>query len=189
MENNTSSQEKLFAQAKAETESTIERFSRARQDWLNQGFTNHVKFLDMAVEWFLDGHSGTDRKQYLWEMFHHVINFGSVNLFMDSLMGFIGHELLDDGACRIEWKVLDLDSNRRLIWDKETNDFKHRVVTQDNPKSLPVVVYERDDGRPADVDELLEAMDVCFQRKRKRLQEMVEFQKEIHDLLKGTKDD
>ena len=126
----------------------------------------------MAVEWFLDGHSGTDRKQYLWEMFHRVINFGSVNLFMDSLMGFIGHELLDDGACRIDWRVLKVDSSYMLVWDRANNEHEHLVVTQDNLQSLPIVVYERNDGRTADVSELLEAMDICFQRNRKRIEEL-----------------
>jgi len=186
MENNIP-QEKLFAQARTETESVIERFCRARKDWLNEGFTNHVKFLDLVVEWYFDDHKGTDRKQYLWEMFHRVINFGSPNLFMDSLLGFIGHELLDDGASRIDWRVLDFDSNRSLVWEKESNDFKHLVVTQDNPRSLPIVVYERDDGRAADVSELLEAMEVCFQRNRKHLEEILETQKEIQALMKESK--
>lgn len=187
MENNKL-QEKMFAQARAETENTIETFRRVRQDWLNKGFADHVKFLDLVVEWYFDDHKGTDRMQYLWEMFHRVINFGNTNLFMDSLLGFISNDLLDDGACRIEWRVLDLSNSPQLIWDKEANEHKHLVVTQDNPQSLPIVVYERDDGRVADVGELLEAMGVCFERQKKKLQEYLEREDQKNELLKRIRE-
>lgn len=113
--------------------------------------TDIGRFMERALEWRTDA----SKMQLLWELFHEVIDMSDLG-FIGSFVSFVSHELLDDGAFRVEWRKAFLDENKRLVW--LGGDFKTVLTDKDDPKAKPVVVYDVDEGTQ-DVCLLMEAMD------------------------------
>lgn len=82
----------------------------------------------------------SERGHWLWEVFHEVLDMSDL-MFLDSFLEFVGHDLLDDGAFRIEWRK-----------------FGKELTTKDDPNAEPVVVRDYDEGTQ-DVALLMEALD------------------------------
>lgn len=114
--------------------------------------TNVGRFMERALEWRTEA----SKRQLLWELFHEVIDMSDLG-FIGSFVSFVSHELLDDGAFRVEWRKAFLDEKHNLVW-LPGGDFKTVLTDKDDPKAEPVIVLDFNEGTQ-NVALLMEAMD------------------------------
>lgn len=134
------------------------------------------EFVQRVFAWKQD----STRKQWIWELFHEVIDFGSRD-FNGNFGSFVSNYLLDDSEFRVEWRKPAVDSNGRLIWGK--GGFETVVTTKEDPAAEPVVVSDFIDGRQ-NVSLLMEAMDHMERRHEERIQENEKVQKLLREMRK-----
>ena len=101
------------------------------------------KFITRVLSWKTD----KEKNHYLWDMFLEVFAFDPIN-FIGSFGSFVGGNLLDDSAFRIEWRKYTY--NRSGVRTFE-------IVSREDPKAEPVVLHDNEGTQ--NVKLLLEAMD------------------------------
>jgi hypothetical protein len=138
-------------------------------DMVDDTHSNVHDFVDLFISWYSD----KQKHQWLWELFHNVIQLDDVNVIW-SLDHFIHYHLYDDGGYSVWWKTTKFADDTCSLVDKY-----HTEYVKD---SYPVLKHDTDDNYHQDVQLLIDLMNKKQELELNRIKEFEEWNLKLKDL-------